>query len=85
MRLTYLDLSNNMFNGFIPFNIAMIMNIQKLNLSNNQLSGNIPVTIGNIFRLAELRLNNNRLNGMLTTHILTLLTYCVWLTYTIYY
>ncbi|KAF5743481.1 inactive receptor kinase [Tripterygium wilfordii] len=62
-NLTVIDLSNNSFNGSIPYSISNLTHLTALNLANNSLSGEIPDI--NIPSLQQLDLSNNNLTGTL--------------------
>ncbi|KAL7582817.1 hypothetical protein Lser_V15G46036 [Lactuca serriola] len=59
--LTYLDLSNNHFNGVISPSLVDLVLLQSLNLQDNRLSGAIPWFDQS--SLKELNLSNNNLSG----------------------
>ncbi|XP_065860838.1 probably inactive leucine-rich repeat receptor-like protein kinase At5g48380 [Euphorbia lathyris] len=64
--LTGLDLSNNRFQGPIPFDIDKILPfLTSLDLSSNNFSGEIPSTIANCSRLNVLKLDHNHLKGQI--------------------
>ncbi|XP_042016428.1 receptor-like protein EIX1 [Salvia splendens] len=58
-HLTYLDLSQNSFQGSIPSSIASLKNLEYLNLSNARFHGKIPPTIGNLSNLRTLVLEGS--------------------------
>ncbi|XP_019186910.1 PREDICTED: receptor like protein 30-like [Ipomoea nil] len=63
---TYLDYSNNFFNGSIPFDLGSYAPFASfLSLSNNSFTGEIPESICNTSYLQVLDLSNNKLNGIL--------------------
>jgi hypothetical protein len=47
-KLLYLDLSNNKFEGIIPFEIDHLKVIENLDLSGNFLDGTIPAMLGQL-------------------------------------
>ncbi|MED6158318.1 hypothetical protein PIB30_031620 [Stylosanthes scabra] len=60
---TTIDLSNNMFDGEIPYVIGELTSLKGLNLSHNKISGIIPQTLGNLTSLEWLDLSWNQLKG----------------------
>nr|GME08851.1 receptor-like protein 12 [Ipomoea batatas] len=64
--VTYLDYSNNFFNGSIPFDIGSYAPFASfLSLSKNSFTGTIPESICNASYLQVLDLSNNKLIGIL--------------------
>ncbi|XP_011018201.1 PREDICTED: probably inactive leucine-rich repeat receptor-like protein kinase At2g25790 [Populus euphratica] len=63
--LKVLFMSDNGFNGSIPFSLGNISSLQVLDLSNNSLQGQIPRWIGNISSLKFLDLSENNFSGRL--------------------
>ncbi|XP_019186475.1 PREDICTED: receptor-like protein 12 [Ipomoea nil] len=62
----YLDYSNNLFNGSIPFGLGnFATKATFLSLSNNSFTGTIPESICNASILGILDLSNNMLSGIL--------------------
>lgn len=61
--LTTLDLSNNNFQGNIPY--ALPYKLQELNLASNGLTGSIPYSISNTTDLTVLNLSHNQLSGQI--------------------
>ncbi|CAJ1949387.1 unnamed protein product [Sphenostylis stenocarpa] len=69
---TYVDMSNNNFEGPIPIELMQFKAIMALNLSNNALSGHIPSSIENLKNLESLDLSNNFLNGEIPRQLASL-------------
>ncbi|XP_020239955.1 receptor-like protein 32 [Cajanus cajan] len=69
---TYVDMSNNHFEGPIPNELMQFKAMNALNLSNNALSGHIPSSIGNLKNLESLDLSNNSFNGKIPTELASL-------------
>ncbi|KAI9401100.1 hypothetical protein POPTR_001G064900v4 [Populus trichocarpa] len=63
--LEVLFMSDNGFNGSIPFSLGNISSLQVLDLSNNSLQGQIPGWIGNMSSLEFLDLSGNNFSGRL--------------------
>ncbi|KAG6780409.1 hypothetical protein POTOM_013266 [Populus tomentosa] len=63
--LKVLFMSDNGFNGSIPFSLGNISSLQVLDLSNNSLQGQIPGWIGNMSSLEFLDLLMNSFSGRL--------------------
>ncbi|XP_034906245.1 cuscuta receptor 1-like isoform X2 [Populus alba] len=63
--LQVLFMSDNGFNGSIPFSLGNISSLQAFDLSNNSLQGQIPGWIGNMSSLEFLDLSGNNLSGPL--------------------
>ncbi|XP_031285873.1 probable inactive receptor kinase At5g10020 isoform X3 [Pistacia vera] len=61
--LEFLDLSRNMFHGFIPSNIDKLKNLVLLNLSSNSFQGTVPSGFNNLEKLKYLDLRGNGFNG----------------------
>uniref|UniRef100_A0A2K1X105 Leucine-rich repeat-containing N-terminal plant-type domain-containing protein n=1 Tax=Populus trichocarpa TaxID=3694 RepID=A0A2K1X105_POPTR len=61
--LEVLFMSDNGFNGSIPFSLGNISSLQWLDLSNNILQGQIPGWIGNMSSLEFLDLSGNNFSG----------------------
>ncbi|KAF3438325.1 hypothetical protein FNV43_RR21087 [Rhamnella rubrinervis] len=58
-----LNLSNNLFKGPIPKNLAGLTGLEVLDLSNNKFSGEIPSFLTQLKSLTQLLLTNNSLSG----------------------
>ncbi|EEF30931.1 serine-threonine protein kinase, plant-type, putative [Ricinus communis] len=69
MNLSYLDISNNGFHGYIPQEIAALPKLTSLNMSGNGFSDSIPSLFGNMSGLQVLDLSNNRLSGGIPEHM----------------
>ncbi|CAI6005016.1 unnamed protein product, partial [Closterium sp. NIES-64] len=52
--LTFLDLSNNKFDGQIPDDIFQLRNLEVLSLENNLFTGSVPRSLSNLVRLKTL-------------------------------
>jgi len=63
--LEVLFMSDNGFNGSIPFSLGNISSLQVVDLSNNSLQGQIPGWIGNMSSLEFLDLSGNNFSGLL--------------------
>ncbi|KAJ6932490.1 receptor-like protein 1 [Populus alba x Populus x berolinensis] len=63
--LEVLLMSDNGFNGSIPFSLGNISSLQVLDVSNNSLQGQIPGWIGNMSSLEFLDLSMNNFSGRL--------------------
>ncbi|KAI9378773.1 hypothetical protein POPTR_018G145512v4 [Populus trichocarpa] len=63
--LEVLFMSDNGFNGSIPFSLGNISSLQAFDLSNNSLQGQIPGWIGNMSSLEFLDLSRNNFSGRL--------------------
>ncbi|KAI9401095.1 hypothetical protein POPTR_001G064600v4 [Populus trichocarpa] len=63
--LEVLFMSDNGFNGSIPFSLGNISSLQAFDLSNNNLQGQIPGWIGNMSSLEFLNLSGNNFSGRL--------------------
>nr|TKR78496.1 hypothetical protein D5086_0000281880 [Populus alba] len=63
--LQVLFMSDNGFNGSIPFSLGNISSLQAFDLSNNSLQGQIPGWIGNMSSLEFLDLSGNNFSGHL--------------------
>jgi len=63
--LEVLFMSDNGFNGSIPFSLGNISSLQAFDLSNNNLQGQIPGWIGNMSSLEFLDLSGNNFSGRL--------------------
>jgi len=69
--LKVLFMSDNGFNGSIPFSLGNISSLQGLDLSNNILQGQIPEGIWNMSSLEFLALSGNNLSGRLPPRVST--------------
>ncbi|KAM3390687.1 hypothetical protein ACQJBY_012344 [Aegilops geniculata] len=58
-----IDLSANMLDGEIPWELGNLSHIKSLNLSNNFFVGPIPTTFGGMEEIESLDLSHNRLSG----------------------
>ncbi|XP_061950958.1 cuscuta receptor 1-like [Populus nigra] len=63
--LEFLLMSDDGFNGSIPFSLGNISSLQAFDLSNNSLQGQIPGWIGNMSSLEFLDLSGNNFSGRL--------------------
>ncbi|CAI5457656.1 unnamed protein product [Closterium sp. Yama58-4] len=63
--LTFLDLSNNKFDGQIPADIFQLRNLEVLSLENNLFTGSVPRALSNLVRLKTLNLGKNDFYGPL--------------------
>ncbi|CAI0452253.1 unnamed protein product [Linum tenue] len=61
--LQFLDLSNNLFEGVVPFDIVNLKNLVMLNLSANNFEGMVPSGFRNLEALKYLDLHGNSLSG----------------------
>lgn len=66
------DMSNNAFEGDIPYNIGDLVATHGLNLSHNLLSGSIPPSISNLTLLNCLDLSHNMLTGHIPQELVRL-------------
>ncbi|KAJ0976834.1 hypothetical protein J5N97_012308 [Dioscorea zingiberensis] len=64
VRITFLNLSSNLFMGPIPPYLADILTLEVLDLSNNRFTGDIPNSFTKIQSLTKLDLSNNQLSGI---------------------
>ncbi|XP_020114517.1 probable leucine-rich repeat receptor-like protein kinase At5g63930 [Ananas comosus] len=70
LRLQYLLLSNNSFDGNLPFALCESTSLQVLDISNNKLSGEIPSCLGvSQDQLLVLDMMNNTLSGKIPTSL----------------
>uniref|UniRef100_A0ACD5UWD5 Uncharacterized protein n=1 Tax=Avena sativa TaxID=4498 RepID=A0ACD5UWD5_AVESA len=58
-----IDLSANMLDGEIPWELGNLSHIKSLNLSNNLFVGPIPATFGGMEEMESLDLSHNELSG----------------------
>ncbi|XP_020242524.1 putative receptor-like protein kinase At3g47110 [Asparagus officinalis] len=63
LKINYLDLSYNLFDGHIPESFGDLINLDVLTLSCNKLSGVIPESLVEIRHLSVLNLSFNKLEG----------------------
>ncbi|KAL3848743.1 hypothetical protein ACJIZ3_010625 [Penstemon smallii] len=61
--LVYLDVSNNILVGEIPWELTRLSGLHGLNLSHNHLVGKIPERIGDMKSMESLDLSDNNLSG----------------------
>ncbi|XP_062099321.1 LRR receptor-like serine/threonine-protein kinase GSO1 [Humulus lupulus] len=59
-----LNLSNNLFEGYIPETLSTLVNLEVLDLSYNNFSGGIPESFTRMRSLTQLLLSNNSLSGV---------------------
>ncbi|XP_061368230.1 receptor-like protein 7 [Gastrolobium bilobum] len=69
---TYIDMSNNYFEGPIPNELMHLNALNALNLSHNAFLGHIPSSLGNLKNLESLDLSNNSLNGEIPIELASL-------------
>ncbi|XP_020080642.1 LRR receptor-like serine/threonine-protein kinase GSO2 [Ananas comosus] len=70
LRLQYLLLSNNSFDGNLPFALCESTSLQVLDISNNKLSGEIPSCLGMLQdQLLVLDMMSNTLSGNVPTSL----------------
>ncbi|WVY91785.1 hypothetical protein V8G54_037299 [Vigna mungo] len=67
-----IDLSQNKFEGEIPYVIGELHALRGLNFSHNRLSGSIPQSIGNLTNLESLDLSSNMFIGRIPTELTNL-------------
>ncbi|KAL5825877.1 hypothetical protein ACOSQ3_021940 [Xanthoceras sorbifolium] len=69
-NLMTLDISMNIFKGYIPAEIgAYLPGLTILNISKNALEGNIPSSVGDMIMLISLDLSNNHLSGKIPEYL----------------
>ncbi|MQL93408.1 hypothetical protein Taro_026059 [Colocasia esculenta] len=73
----YLDLSNNMLEGSLPWELGRLQMVQAIDISNNNLSGRIPDSLGQCINLLLLDLSANMLSGELPANIFPRLKFLV--------
>ncbi|CAK7329175.1 unnamed protein product [Dovyalis caffra] len=61
--LEFLDLSSNLFHGFLPSGVAKLKNLVLLNLSSNNFEGIVPSGFRNLESLEYLDLGHNSFSG----------------------
>lgn len=64
-RLEILNLSTNVFQGFIPDSLTNCSNLRVLDLSRNSLVGDVPYQVGRLSNLLFFRLSWNNLTGII--------------------
>ncbi|ESW14357.1 hypothetical protein PHAVU_008G273900 [Phaseolus vulgaris] len=67
-----IDLSQNKFEGQIPYVIGELHALRGLNFSHNKLSGHIPKSIKDLTNLESLDLSSNMLSGRIPTELTNL-------------
>ncbi|KAL5802310.1 hypothetical protein ACOSQ4_030615 [Xanthoceras sorbifolium] len=72
INITYMDLSDNQFEGRIPDAVGNLDGLHALNFSHNNLKGNIPSTFGNMRDLESLDLSSNKLEGEIPSQLVNL-------------
>ncbi|GJN25248.1 hypothetical protein PR202_gb13049 [Eleusine coracana subsp. coracana] len=68
-KIVLIDLSSNVFTGYIPTELCFLKGLRSLNLSKNQLSGPIPGNIGALRGLESLDLSYNYFNGEIPSSV----------------
>ncbi|KAM3371110.1 hypothetical protein ACQJBY_018467 [Aegilops geniculata] len=63
VSMSGIDLSVNMLDGEIPWELGNLSHIKSLNLSNNLFVGPIPMTFGGMEEIESLDLSHNNLSG----------------------
>ena len=63
LKLTYLSLCGNQFQGEIPETLGALSDLHTLDVRNNRLTGPIPPQLSELFALRVLLLADNRLDG----------------------
>ncbi|XBI95790.1 hypothetical protein VPH35_032178 [Triticum aestivum] len=63
VSMSGIDLSANMLDGEIPWELGNLSHIKSLNLSNNLFVGPIPTTFGGMEEIESLDLSHNKLSG----------------------
>ncbi|XP_058216966.1 receptor-like protein EIX1 [Rhododendron vialii] len=61
--LIYLDLSDNLLSGELPYCLSLFKMLSIFSLGNNNLNGKIPSSIGSLQRIQTLNLRNNNFSG----------------------
>ncbi|XP_068646309.1 receptor-like protein 46 [Aristolochia californica] len=69
--LKFLDLSDNLFSGFIPSSIGNLSSLQVLHLRGNKLGGYIPQSIGKLSNLRSFDIANNSFTFVITESLFT--------------
>ncbi|XP_066336126.1 putative receptor-like protein kinase At3g47110 [Miscanthus floridulus] len=62
-HLQTLDLSRNLFTGYIPNSVTVMQELIKFDVTNNDMSGSIPTEIGMLRSLQRLYLSGNKFFG----------------------
>ncbi|XAR59650.1 hypothetical protein NMG60_11015564 [Bertholletia excelsa] len=70
---SFLDCSQNNFEGEIPNSIGKLRSLQGLNFSHNNLTGHIPTSFQNLKMLEWLDLSSNKLVGKIPQQLTNLL------------
>ncbi|CAO2161167.1 unnamed protein product, partial [Urochloa humidicola] len=70
--LTFLDVSNNAFQGNIPADIGGLALLDVLNMSHNFFTGPIPSQLGQLVHLEALDLSSNELSGEIPLELASL-------------
>ena len=68
-NLRELDMSENQFEGSIPYGFGNRRGLKSVNLGENQLQGDVPADLFGIASLEELNLQDNRLMGTIPTNL----------------
>ncbi|GAU40711.1 hypothetical protein TSUD_263610 [Trifolium subterraneum] len=63
IAFSYVDMSNNYFDGPIPDELMQFKALNALNLSHNAILSHIPASVGNLKNLESMDFSNNSLNG----------------------
>ena len=63
LKLEFLDMRRNLFQGIIPPSLGSLRGLQELDLSNNNLSGQIPKFLEHFVFLQFLNLSYNHFEG----------------------
>ncbi|XP_068646315.1 receptor-like protein EIX1 [Aristolochia californica] len=69
--LKVLDLSDNLFSGFIPSSIGSLSSLEELDLRGNKLGGYIPQSIGKLSNLRSFDIANNSFTFVITESLFT--------------
>ncbi|XP_038992453.1 receptor-like protein 14 isoform X1 [Hibiscus syriacus] len=68
--ITLLDISDNLFDGYLPSKIDQILpQLLGFNASSNRFSGNIPLSFGELKHLERLDLSNNGFTGTVPVNL----------------
>lgn len=72
-------MGDNMFSGFLPPEIGLMVGLENITLSQNFLSGTLPAELGVLTSLSELALNTNNIllcaTKKLAHHILIIIKF----------